>query len=67
MNFWRQFVLFIFSILIANVQSYNGKDYGPFNGRYFLRLPVPHQLTNILDLLTPIHIRVETDGLRHIP
>ncbi|RWS31403.1 hypothetical protein B4U80_06875 [Leptotrombidium deliense] len=31
------------------------------------RFAIPHQLGNILDLVTPLHIRVKTDGLFHPP
>uniref|UniRef100_T1JSU6 Uncharacterized protein n=1 Tax=Tetranychus urticae TaxID=32264 RepID=T1JSU6_TETUR len=31
------------------------------------RVPMPHQLGNIIDLLSPIHIRLVTDGAKHHP
>lgn len=37
------------------------------NSEFVFRLPIPHQLENILDLLTPIHIRFATDGVKHRP
>jgi hypothetical protein len=47
---------------------------GRFGGGYrggrnggVAQMHLPHQMVNVLDLLTPLHIRVATDGIRHKP
>jgi hypothetical protein len=44
-----------------------GGGYGGGGRGGVAQMHLPHQLVNVLDLLTPLHIRVATDGIKHKP
>lgn len=48
-----------------------GVGYGGWGGSGYrqgvAQIHMPHQLVNVLDLLTPLHIRIATDGVKHKP
>lgn len=50
-------------------QATSSGGYGGGGGAYggVAQMHLPHQMINVLDLLTPLHIRVATDGVKHKP
>lgn len=57
----------VIPLVLIVLISFNWVSFSTANGGYAFRLPIPHQLGNLIDLIAPIHIRFATDGVKHHP